>query len=239
VAGFKIHPLVVGLGFGLGALALGTRRASASGTAPKGPSKPAKPANTGGKVNVPSTAKAAAIAPLAAKYATAFNVPPSLLMALCGIESSYVPTVQNVGPVAMAKGRGGAWGLTQILLVTATDATNKFPKVAAKWWPKWDKTGPGLKDPNINLAMAAFLLSGLWKRFKDKPGNWYVTGLAWNQGAGGVTKFLAKGGGKLDTSVLTTGAKEYYARLQLQANENEAVNTLIAVEQKSGAFQYA
>jgi soluble lytic murein transglycosylase-like protein len=238
VAGFKVHPLIIGLGLGFGALAFGTRGASASEHAKRN-TRPAKASGPGGKGNVPPTAKSAAILPLATKYATAFDVPPSLLMALCGIESSYVPTVSNTSPLAVAKGRGGAWGLTQILLVTATDATKKFPKVAAKWWPKWDGTGEGLKDPNVNLAMAAFLLSALWKRFKARPGNWYVTGLSWNQGAGGVEKFLAKGGGKLVPAIMTPGAREYYARLQLQANENEAVNTLIAAEQKSGAFQYA
>ena len=219
----------------MGALALGTRKASAS----EAPSGPAKAPKSGGKVKMASTTKSAAIAPLAAKYAAAFGVPTSLLMALCAIESSYNPKAQNIGPVAMAKNRGGAWGLTQLLLVTANDATKRFPAIAKKWWPKWNGTGEGLKDPNVNLAMAAYLLSRLWTRYKARPLPWYVTGVSWNQGAGNMDKFLTRGGGKLDTAVMTSGAKEYYARLQLQANENPAVNQLIAVEQSSGAFRYA
>lgn len=179
------------------------------------------------------------IAALVAKYAAAFKVPTSLLMALAAIESSYRPHLSNTGPVAMAKNRGGAWGLTQILLLTATDTTKRFPKVAAKWWPQWDGTGPGLLDPAVNLAMAGFLLSQLWARFQGKPGNWYVTGLSWNQGAGGVSKFLAAGGGKLDPAVMTPGAREYYSRLAVQANDNPAVNQAIASERQSGAFAYA
>jgi soluble lytic murein transglycosylase-like protein len=232
--------LIVGAGFGLGTLALLSRSASAST-----PSRPATPSKPGSKAKVttttkpPSTRGAAAIQPLVDKYCRMFGAPASLLMALGAIESSYNPAAKNLNSVAMAKGRGGAWGLFQFLLATATAIKAANPAASKKYWPKFNGTGPSLLDAETSIAMAAFDLARLWKRFKDKPDPWYVVGLAWNQGAGGVNKFLTKGGGRLTVAVLPKGATEYYRRLRVQAGENPVVNSLIASEKSSGAFNYA
>lgn len=223
--------ILVGAGFGLGTLALMSRNASAA---------PAVASKSKGRGNVPTpNQNAAKVKALIDKYAPIFGAPPSLLMALAAIESSYNPAAKNVGPVAMAKGRGGAWGLFQFLLSTATAIKAGQPKLSAKYWPRFNGTGPSLLDAETSVAMASYDLGRLWKRFKDKPDPWYVTGLAWNQGAGGLDKFLKRGGGRLTVAALTPGATEYYRRLQTQATTNPAVNTLIASEKASGAFTYA
>lgn len=177
------------------------------------------------------------LAALATKWANVFGAPPSLLIALMGIESSYNPNVVNTNDRAM-KG-GGAWGLTQLLLSSAKDLTKRFPDVAKKHWPQWDGTGKGLLDPNTHLAIAAFKLANNWKRYRARPNNWLTAGIAWHQGTGNIDAQLVKGKGQVIPSKLPPYGREYYARLQSQQSTNPVVLAMLNDERQSGRYAYA
>lgn len=171
---------------------------------------------------------------LAVKYGNTFKIPPSLLIAIMQIESSNNPQAVN-----MKNPRGGAWGLTQMTLATAQDLTKRFPAVAKKYWPKFDGTGPSLLDPETNVAIGAFHASLLWKRYKDKPGNWLTAGLAWHQGSGNVDRFIEEGGGKINPAKLPPNGKIVFQRLLRQIETNPVVAKAIEQERASGKFAYA
>jgi hypothetical protein len=143
----------------------------------------------------PMTDKEKAVA-LALKYASAFGVPSSLVLAILSVQSNWRTNAQNP-----RNKRGGAWGIGQVTLKTAQDLNTRFPTIARKWWPSWDGTGPGLLDPSVNIAMTAFMLSLAWKRYKARPENWLVTLLSYHQGMGGMDKLLKQGGGKLPATL--------------------------------------
>lgn len=139
----------------------------------------------------PLTAKEKAIA-LAIKFASVFQVPASLILAVISVQSGYRPTAQNP-----RNKRGGAWGLGQVTLTTAQDLTKRLPAIARNWWPQWNGTGPGLLDPVVNVAMTAYMLSIAWKRYKAAPDGWLIAALSYHQGLGGIARLVKAGGGKL------------------------------------------
>lgn len=217
-------PLLIGAGVGVGLLALLAGKAKASDM------------GTSGKKTTPGKLTKE-LAALATKWANTFGAPPSLLIALMGIETNYRPELVNRNERAM-KG-GGAWGLTQLLLTSAQDLTKRYPAIAKKYWPQWDGTGKGLLDPNTHLAIAAFKLSNNWKRYKAKPNNWLTTGIAWHQGTGNIDKQIKAGNGRLIPAKLPPFGKEYYSRLEKQLATNQVVSTMLAMERQSGQFAYA
>jgi Transglycosylase SLT domain len=181
----KAVAVVVGAG-GLAALALLTGKAKAE---PKQETK-VKPR--------PLTEKQQAAA-LAMKYARAFGIPPSLLLALIAVGGWR-------GKGHVANTRGGAWGYTFMTLATAQDLTKRFPAVAAKYWPKFAKSqsAAALLDSAENIALGAYQLSLQWKRFKD----WYTAALSYYTGAGAMDKLVKQGGGKLPATLPANVAKQ-------------------------------
>lgn len=170
---------------------------------------------------------------LAVKWANTFGAPPSLLVALMAIESSYNPRAKNTNDRAMQG--GGAWGLTQLLLTSAEDETKRYPADAKKHWPQWDGTGEGLLDANTHLAIAAHKLARNWARYRDRENRWLTAGVSWHQGTGNVDKQIERGGGRVNPSNLPTFGKEYWNRLERQRTTNLAVVTLMKTER----FSYA
>jgi soluble lytic murein transglycosylase-like protein len=184
------------------------------------------------KAKLKSTTPAGQVATAGAKYAKVFGVPLSLLVAVIGIESRYKPNATNKSARALL--RGGAWGYGQVTLSTAKDLTTKNPKTAAKYWPRWDGTGQGLLDPETNLAVTAFYLASLWRRYKSKPGSWLTTGTAYHQGPGNMDAQIAKGGGKLNATLLPPNGKTYYGWLKRELDTNQVVSSLVASERNAG-----
>jgi hypothetical protein len=187
MANDKAKVILIG-GGAAAALALlfsgGEAKAAEPEEEPEAPPKPAAKAKV-------MTAKELAVS-LAVKFAAAFGVPVSLVLAIIKVQSNWNPKATN-----LKNKRGGAWGFTQMTLATAADLTKRFPANAKKWWPKFNGTGPSLLDPATNVALGAYQLSLQWKRFRAKPSNWMVTALAYHQGSGGMDKLLKAGGGKL------------------------------------------
>ncbi len=168
---------------------------------------------------------------LAAKYASAFGVPLSLVMAIMGIESAYNPSAENHS--ANAEARGGAWGLGQMTLATAKDITQRYASVAKKFWPSWNGTGQGLLSAQVNAAMTAFLLSLAWKKYMGRPNNWLTAGVAHHQGTGTIDKLLAEHG-QITPDVLPPKGREYYVALEAERAHNNLVASLIDAETSSG-----
>lgn len=212
----------VGIGAGLlFALALSRRPAKAA----EAPSMPKAE---------PLTDEKKRIVALAAKYAGIFGAPTSLLLAIFQIESAMKPDSVN-----LKNPRGGAWGLGQMTLETAKDLTKRFPATAKRYWPKFDGTGQSLLDIETNIAICAYHLSLLWKRYKDRPGNWLTAGLAWHQGSGNIDKQIAAGKGKVVPSNLPPKGRIYYGWLQRELTQNPLVAKAVTGEQESGKFAYA
>lgn len=161
---------------------------------------------------------------LAVKWANTFGAPPSLLLALMAIESSYNPRATNKSERAMVG--GGAWGLSQLLLRDARDESKRFPDMARKYWPQWDGSGEGLLDPNTHLAIAAHKLARNWRVFRD----WMTTGLSWHQGVAGTEKHVARGGGRVEPALLPPHGGEYWKRLDQQRTSNAVVAQALITE---------
>lgn len=174
-----IVPLLL-LGGGAAALIAAASAAKASEPPKKQPT-PKPPVKPPAKQPAPTS--------IAAKYADAFGVPESLVLAVAQVQSGSNWNAVNNSP--RAKKLGGMWGWGQMSLAQAKDLTAANPAVAAKYWPNWDGTGKGLLDPNVNAAMTAFTLSINWKRYVGKVADpWLTAGLAHHQGRGNVDKFV-------------------------------------------------
>jgi soluble lytic murein transglycosylase-like protein len=197
----KANGLALGAGFFLGLAAL---------TGLAKPTKAAKRRNP--KMNLQA---ANAMAPLVRKWSDTFAVPSSLLMAIISLESGYNPNAVNHSDPG-----GGAWGLTQLLFKTAQGLTLDHPLTASQYWPTWNRTAQGLLDPAVSLPMSAFALSRLWNRYKGRKNRWLLAGLAWQQGAGGVDKYL-KGG------TLSANGAKYLAELKDQYAQNPNVVAML------------
>lgn len=190
--------LAVGVGIaGLVGLGLLTRKAK---TAEEEKAKPTPK---------PLTAKQKAVS-LAIKYAKAFGVPPSLVLALLAVggwrEKGYV-----------ANSRGGAWGYSFITLTTAKDLTRRFPAIAAKYWPKFVRTESGavLQDAAENIAMGAFQMSLQWKQLK----RWMPSALSYYAGFGRLSKLLKDSGGMLPAKLPTDIGKTFAAYMRVRKSD--------------------
>jgi len=133
-------------------------------------------------------AKAPTRLTLSAKYARLFGVPLSLLLATTYAQSNNRPNAKRENK------RGGAWGLGQVTLATATDI---WPKVQAKTGLSWDGSGEGLLDPALNLAFTAYYLSLWYSRYKSNRLRWLLSAYAYVLGPGRVRKVLPKDSGSL------------------------------------------
>jgi len=187
--------VIVGLGMA-GAAALA---AMTGGTAHAGEgAEPAKP---------PPKTKTTNRVALAKKYAKRYGVPASLVLATIAAQSG------NKANAYRANKRGGAWGYGQMTLATAAEI---YPK--ANTGLPWDKTGKGLLDPALNIALTAFYLSLWWKRYKRNPLGWILAGYAYVLGPGRVRKVLPNDAGKLPKPLPADFAslkKRYAAALAL------------------------
>ena len=118
-------------------------------------------------------------------------------MAIIGNESRFNPDAKNLtspGDVA----RGGAWGYMQMTLKTAQGVAGQLQVLNnAAVFPvlrTWDKTGPGLLNPNLNIMMGVGYLDQLAKSLGDNArANPRLVVAAYNRGLGGVKAMLAKG----------------------------------------------
>ena len=133
-------------------------------------------------------AKAPSRLTLSAKYARLFGVPLSLMLATTYAQSNNRPNAKRDNK------RGGAWGLGQMTVATATDI---WPKVQAKTGLSWDGSGEGLLNPSLNLAMTAYYLSLWYSRYKSNRLRWLLSAYAYVLGPGRVRKVLPKDSGSL------------------------------------------
>jgi hypothetical protein len=127
--------------------------------------------------------KASSRLTLSAKYARLFGVPLSLLLATTYAQSNNRPNAKRENK------RGGAWGLGQMTLATATEI---WPRFKAKIGLSWDGTGQGLLDPTLNLAITAAYLSIWYGRYKSNRLRWLLSAYAYILGPGRVRKVMPK-----------------------------------------------
>jgi len=139
------------------------------------------------KKKTPSKSKVSRVT-LSVKYAKAFGVPSSLLLA-----TTYVQSGNRVNAKRDNK-RGGAWGYGQMTLATAKEI---YPRFKSKIGKEWDGTGEGLLDPALNLALTAAYLSTWWKRYKGNSRGWLLAAYAYILGPGTVRKAMPKDNGTL------------------------------------------
>ena len=194
--------VMVGAGL-LGALALqGGAHAATEEPAAKPKAKP--------------KAKASNRLALSAKYARLFGVPLSLLLATTYAQSNNRPNAKRDNK------RGGAWGLGQMTVATATDI---WPKVQAKTGLSWDGSGEGLLNPSLNLAMTAYYLSLWYARYKSNRLRWLLSAYAYVLGPGRIRKVLPKDSGSLPKTLPADFArvKSTFAKALATAEVKKAV----------------
>lgn len=143
---------------GAGAIAAFTLTGTAHAAEPEPEAKP--------KAKVPA-AKVSRVA-LAAKYAKAFGVPTSLVLASISVGKMSLKTAKDIWP----------------------KAKNKIGKT-------WDGTAQGLADPAISIGLSAYYLSLWWKRYAKNPRRWILAGYAYYLGPGRVRKVLPNDAGTL------------------------------------------
>lgn len=202
---------------GVGALAaFGMRKAHAS--------EPTAAAPTAKPKAKPTKSKVTRVT-LSAKFAKAFGVPTSLVLATTAQASGNKQTAYH------ANKRGGSWGFGQMTLDTAKEI---WPRAKAKIGKNWDGTGQGLLDPTINIGLTAYLLSLWWKRYGRNPRNWMLAGYAYGLGPGRVKSLVPDANnGKLPSPLPADVARlkaRYVKTLELAevknalALENQKVN---------------
>jgi hypothetical protein len=196
--------VVVGLGVA-GAAALA---AMTGGTARAAEGEGAEPAKPQPKVKTSNRVA------LAKKYAKRYGVPASLVLATIAAQSG------NKADAYRANKRGGAWGYGQMTLATAQEIYGK-----ANTGLPWDKTGQGLLDPALNIALTAYYLGLWWKRYKRNPLGWILAAYAYVLGPGRVRKVLPNDAGKLPKPLPADFAslKKRYAAALTQADIKKAV----------------
>lgn len=147
---------------------------------------------------------------LAIRYARAFGVPASLVLALMAV-GGWRPKGH------VANKRGGAWGYTFMTLATAIDLTKRFPMIASQYWPEFaaKQTGAALLIPAENIALGAYQMALLYKRFRD----WLVAALAYYTGAGAMQTLLKQGGGRLPVRLPANVAKMKAAYERVRARD--------------------
>lgn len=125
---------------------------------------------------------------LAQKWGPIFGAPVPLIMTICDIESSFRPGVSNTNDRAMKL--GGAWGLMAMTLSTAKSVAARLrshanPMVVATL-AKWDGTGPGLLNPDVNVMFGAHELGRDFAEFRSP----YLAAGAYHQGRGKIRELL-------------------------------------------------
>lgn len=173
--------------------------------------------------------------PLVAKWAKVFGAPVSLVMAIIENESHFDPNATNLTGGDLK--RGGAWGLAQLTLQTALELHNGNQAVAKQYWPAWDKTGKGLLNPEINVAMACFGIARNWKRYQSQPNNWVVAGLAWNIGLGALDKKIATAKASGNWAPILTHA--YATHILKNRDTDSLIAEVYAQEKSQKLFAYA
>lgn len=128
---------------------------------------------------------------LAQKWGPVFGAPVPLIMTIMDIESSFRPGVKNTNARAMKL--GGAWGLMAMTLSTAKSIAAQLrghanPLVVSTL-SRWDGTGPGLLNPDINVMMGAHELGRDYAEFRDP----YLTAGAYHQGRGKIRELVKAG----------------------------------------------
>jgi len=153
---------------------------------------------------------------LAAKWGKLFSVPLPMILTICHIESSFNPSPGTNMSNALVQKMGGAWGVAQMTVQTATGKVAQIkasPSLAANSMvqatlSKWTGQGQALNDPDLCLLIAVYMLSGLWVKYKGDP---RLVGAAYHSGSGTVDKAVNTGV-DVDT-VLGPAGKQYTARV--------------------------
>lgn len=144
----------------------------------------------GRKVTIQDVAVAKA---LVRKWLTVFTrVQFEWAMAVIGNESRFNPDAKNLTGGDLK--RGGAWGFMQMTLITAVDIAKRLkasgvPAITVVL-DRWDGTGPGLLDPNLNIMLGMAHLNQLAKALNNDP---TLVVAAYNRGLGSVQKMVAEG----------------------------------------------
>jgi soluble lytic murein transglycosylase-like protein len=126
------------------------------------------------------------------KWARFWNVPPSIIKGIIRTESRGNPraVAKHAGDLA----RGGAYGLMQMTLATATELVGKLralkrPEVNATL-RKWNGTGASLFDPDLNVLLGTYKLAADARALNQ---GWPAAILAYNRGRGGAAAAIASG----------------------------------------------
>jgi soluble lytic murein transglycosylase-like protein len=156
----------------------------------------------GTDVKKPTTKKVAPqfemLKAIASKWCRLFSVPLPLSLMIMHIESSFNTAVGTNTSTADVNKLGGAWGVGQ---VTVTTAAGKVAQIKASpslmtnadvknAIAKWTGQGPCLNDPDLNLLLSVYMLSGLWVKYK---GDYRKAAAAYHSGSGTVDKLIAAG----------------------------------------------
>ncbi len=118
------------------------------------------------------------------------NVPIKLVMSIIGNESGFNANATNLTGGDLV--RGGAWGLGQITLSTATGIPPLIPG-SVKGGPvykHWTGNGKDLLDPSLNVL---FMMAYLNYLLKELSNDSVLATAAYNRGLGSVKKMVAQG----------------------------------------------
>lgn len=119
------------------------------------------------KKAAPSKAKVSRVT-LAVKYAKIFGVPASLVLAAISVGRMSLKTAKDI-----------------------------WPQAQAKIGKSWDGTAEGLKDDAIRIGLSAYYLGLWWRRYKQNPRQWILSGYAYILGPGRVRKVMPDDAGTL------------------------------------------
>lgn len=129
---------------------------------------------------------------LIAKWGGVFvRVKPDWALAIIGNESRFNPNAKNLTGGDLA--RGGAWGFMQMTLLTAQGVAKQLRGVAPvidQMLAKWDGTGPGLLDPDMNIFFGMAHLNANAKVLGNDP---ILVVASYNRGVGAVRKMASEG----------------------------------------------
>lgn len=142
---------------GVGALAAFGFSGSARAAEPEAKAKP--------KALKPATSSRVA---LASKYAKAYGVPLSLVLAATAVGKMSLKTAKDI-----------------------------YPKAKARLGKTWDGTAAGLSDAAVSIGLSAYYLSLWWKRYAKNPRRWILSGYAYYLGPGRVRKVVPNDAGPL------------------------------------------
>ena len=151
---------------------------------------------------------------LATAAANAAGVPPHLFLGLVRTESNWQPA---------ARSAAGALGLAQVMPIWAS------PSYAAEIGMQ-GITPADLINPSTNLTAGARILAAEIRRF----GSWELAAMAYNAGAGAVTRAIQKAGTKDPQKV-----SEQLPAAETRAYWQKVINWSDAYAQKISGIQAA